>query len=656
MKRSIVHEAALRYAELGYPVFPCVSGDKTPQTTHGYKDASTDLEQIHTWWTQKPSSNIGIPTDGLLVLDIDVEATWLNDDLDRQVELAVAPMALTPSGGRHYVYRQPADKAWRNTQSEIAPHVDTRANGGLFVVPPSALPGRKVYHWAPGYELDVSPDQLPEPPDWLITLLDKTDPVATSSHCLPRVANSSVPGNPIPNGQRNGTLARLGGNMRRSGMTQAEIESALQRVNLDRCIPPLNSGEVQRVAASVARYEPDNVSVALVENHWDQMMSGQKPDEFAFDILSSEQLDSNLYEIEYLVEGVLVRGQPMIIAAPKKTLKTTISVDLAVSLGMAGHFLDRFPCHKAVRVGVMSAESGAATIQETARRIAISKQTTLRNQSNVFWAFDVPQLDNAIHLTALRKFVVDHQLEVLILDPTYMMMVGLGQDASNLFVVGRYLKSLTDLIRETGVTPVLCHHMRKGLNDPYEPAELENIAWAGFQEFIRQWVLINRRSKYDPDQGGHHELWMSFGGSAGHSSLWGVNVDESTSQDPQGRHWDVNVITSSEAYSGRVDAVQEEKELHREHVRHQKQSKHRELAWKTLCQFPEGETKKALRTAAKLNADNFQAAIDLLVEEGLAEACEIEKVGRKFEGYRPIGAPDQVGQTGPKCVVPMDRR
>lgn len=90
-----------------------------------------------------------------------MEATWLNDDLDRQVELAVAPMALTPSGGRHYVYRQPAGKAWRNTQSEIARHVDTRANGGLFVVPPSALPGRKVYHWAPGYELDVPPDQLP---------------------------------------------------------------------------------------------------------------------------------------------------------------------------------------------------------------------------------------------------------------------------------------------------------------------------------------------------------------------------------------------------------------------------------------------------------------------------------------------------------------
>ena len=304
----------------------------------------------------------------------------------------------------------------------------------------------------------------------------------------------------------------------------------------------------------------------------------------------------------------------------------------------------------------MSAESGAATIQETARRIAVAKQTTLRNQSNVFWAFDVPQLDNAIHLAALRKFVIDRQLEVLILDPTYMMMVGLGQDASNLFVVGRYLKSLTDLIRDTGVTPVLCHHMRKGLNDPYEPAELENIAWAGFQEFIRQWVLINRRSKYDPDQGGHHELWMSFGGSAGHSSLWGVNVDEGTSLDAEGRHWDVDVITSSDAYAGRVDTQREEQDRRQEHVRNQKLSKHRDMAWKALCKFPDGETKKALRTAAKLNADNFQSAMEVLMEEGLVEACTIDKIGRHFDGFRPIESPDQVGQTGPNAVVPVDRR
>ena len=181
LMRSIVHDAALRYAELGYPVFPCVQGEKHPQTTHGYKDASTDPEQIVAWWDERPAANIGIPTEGLLVLDIEAEATWLTDDLEKQLDLAVAPMSTTASGGRHYVFRQPADRDWRNTTRRIAPYVDTRANGGLFVAPPSALPQSKAYRWAPGMELDGPPESLPLPPDWLVEILDSLDDTTSSS-------------------------------------------------------------------------------------------------------------------------------------------------------------------------------------------------------------------------------------------------------------------------------------------------------------------------------------------------------------------------------------------------------------------------------------------------------------------------------------------
>ena len=39
-------KAALSYAEMGYPVFPCWPGTKKPISEHGFKDAVTDLEEV----------------------------------------------------------------------------------------------------------------------------------------------------------------------------------------------------------------------------------------------------------------------------------------------------------------------------------------------------------------------------------------------------------------------------------------------------------------------------------------------------------------------------------------------------------------------------------------------------------------------------------
>jgi hypothetical protein len=273
-------QAALRYAELGYPVFPCVPGGKAPATAHGFLDATTDAGQIETWWTARPDANIGMPTAGLLVVDVDgADNPWPGEDLEC---LGDCPLSMTPRGGRHYIFRQPAGKSWSSTAGRLAPKVDTRANGGYIVLPPSVV-GGKAYQWVRALEAGL-PDQ-PEAPAWLgarveggadlfgpegdgaaggATVAPQDAPVA--SQCAPAASG----GNVIPAGHRNATLARLGGAMRRVGMSQEEILAALVRANLDRCRPPLKDREVQRIATSIARYEPDQVAVAVVEDHWRQ--------------------------------------------------------------------------------------------------------------------------------------------------------------------------------------------------------------------------------------------------------------------------------------------------------------------------------------------------------------------------------------------------
>jgi hypothetical protein len=265
-------DAALRYAELGYRVFPCVPGDSNPLTEHGFHDATTDAAQIERWWAQHPDANVALDAAGLLVVDLDpleggTANPWPPDDPDKYLDLAAAPTALTPRGGRHHVFAKPVGKDWRCTISRLAPKVDTRTDGGYLIVAPSRR-SDGAYSWVSGLELDCPPERLPQPPAWLAVLLDG---LATETPTFAHVASGAIEANPIPSGQRNATLAQLAGTMRRVGMSREEIGAALLQVNRDRCIPPLSPREVERIATSIARYEPDQIAVALAENHWEQM-------------------------------------------------------------------------------------------------------------------------------------------------------------------------------------------------------------------------------------------------------------------------------------------------------------------------------------------------------------------------------------------------
>ncbi|WP_406714746.1 bifunctional DNA primase/polymerase [Trueperella pyogenes] len=144
--------AAHWYAANGIPVFPCKPGSKTPATSHGFKDATTNTGQITQWWTTNPQYNIAIPTGIFFdVLDIDHPTlAW------PQLRQEITTKTLTPfqavhtPRGLHY-YLPPAPEA-RNT-TNIVPGADFRANGGYVLTPPSVInpspiyPGGR-YRWA----------------------------------------------------------------------------------------------------------------------------------------------------------------------------------------------------------------------------------------------------------------------------------------------------------------------------------------------------------------------------------------------------------------------------------------------------------------------------------------------------------------------------
>lgn len=183
MEHNQLLAEALRLADLGYSILPCAPRDKRPLTEHGLKDATTEAEQIERWWAEYPQANIGLRTNGLLVIDIDEpDSDWPNES--RCEDLANAPMSVTPRGGSHIIFKQPHGKSWRNTSKRLAEHIDTRADEGYIVVSPSETATGK-YRWVT--PLETSPEYLPEPPAWLTESIDAlslpvTPPPKTAPH------------------------------------------------------------------------------------------------------------------------------------------------------------------------------------------------------------------------------------------------------------------------------------------------------------------------------------------------------------------------------------------------------------------------------------------------------------------------------------------
>jgi len=245
--------AALDYARLGYAVFPCRPNAKLPATGHGVLDATSDVAQITAWWRRWPQANVGLSCNGLVVIDIDPGGlAWPGDDDKRRgIRGTGCPVQRTPRGGFHLLFSVPAGHQWRCSASLLAPGVDVRTNGGYVLACPSVVKS-KTYQWIRPL---VRKEELPLPPDWLIAELDAVEhrrqksPPPGGHNGQPDVAL-------LTEGARNSGLASLAGRLRRSGLTQPELEAALLEANRLRCRPPLPEREVLVIARSIGRYPP----------------------------------------------------------------------------------------------------------------------------------------------------------------------------------------------------------------------------------------------------------------------------------------------------------------------------------------------------------------------------------------------------------------
>ena len=137
---------ALAYARHGWPVFPCLPGQKIPATAHGFRDATTDEQQITEWFGRGFTWNLAIATGapGPDVLDVDQHGPagsgYPAFATLKRARLVESPSAYvrTPAGGMHAYFTGSEQHNGRLPSH----HLDFRSQGGYVVAPPSQVGGK----------------------------------------------------------------------------------------------------------------------------------------------------------------------------------------------------------------------------------------------------------------------------------------------------------------------------------------------------------------------------------------------------------------------------------------------------------------------------------------------------------------------------------
>lgn len=239
--------------------------------------------------------------------------------------------------------------------------------------------------------------------------------------------------------------------------------------------------------------------------------------------LSYEDLCVRTTTQDWLVDGVVMAGQPLFVAGPKKALKTGLALDLSVSIATGTKFIGTFPAPKARKVFFFSGESGEDDVQRRLGAIAKSRGLELPGGlDGLTVSFERPKLADPEYLAALARYLRNHGYEAMVVDPIYLSLMSGGKEvnAGDLYQMGGRFGAIADACKNAGVTPVLCHHFKKSAG---ESLDLDDMTMTGAAEYARQSILIRRAVPFTTPQ--NNVLQVRFHG-AGRGDIYRVNVNE----------------------------------------------------------------------------------------------------------------------------------
>jgi DNA-binding transcriptional ArsR family regulator len=262
---------------------------------------------------------------------------------------------------------------------------------------------------------------------------------------------------------RHDWLFRMGSKLRgQNGLSGTALLGALAFYNDQVLVPPLEAAEVRHIHASVSQYEPEIRRDDLQES----VGLGDIPDlEEAGDLAISlgELLARDMPDFVRTIDGLLNRGEMMVIGGPPNVGKTWVIMDMMVAIATGTQFLEHF---KTIRTPILFID------EEGSERGNKARFSMLLEGREDFSADDIPihakissgiRLDAPSGKAAITRLLERYRPGVVFLDS--LVRVHGGEENSSR-AMADFFRMCKRLMDSYDCSFVFTHHIRKPGSDP----------------------------------------------------------------------------------------------------------------------------------------------------------------------------------------------
>lgn len=329
--------------------------------------------------------------------------------------------------------------------------------------------------------------------------------------------------------------------------TTHKIESAFMRVHDDGEFDTFSHGRRSAKSEFGAVEQPDGEADAGVDPL--PVPTGMNDAEIAFfKSTGFEGLElSRHFEIfspenmpNFIIRDLMFETGALMIGGQNKTFKTTIGLDLVVSLATGEPFLNEFEIECSTkRIAIFSSETQDYLMTQYLGTVLESKGLSPGEFRKSFTINStvppfVMQNDGRMKRNVrFERYLQDKKPEIVLFDPLYRMFLGVNQ--ADISSMGQALEYVEQTCMRFGAMPIFCHHSRKPNTmhgSEFPVMTLNDLSGAGGGAFCRQWLLLSHTRRYVNGSG---RLHVCIGASGADEHNWIINIE--TYDDERNRVW-----------------------------------------------------------------------------------------------------------------------